>query len=525
MSLICKILKSHTVLSPTAIAIVTDHESISYMRLCEQVDELSGWITSENCTTLAYQLDNGGFWAALDLAGMSTSVNLVPIPSFFSESQVLHTLEDAKVDLFITDSQFQPPAKTVGDTAWLSIAPPSGATPSSVTGQATQVAISCYKRNMGPAGDSDTKITYTSGSTGSPKGVVLRKETIETVSASIVAGMSSIDIRKHLCLLPLATLLENIAGLYAPLIKGVTVQLPSLANVGLSGASLDIERFAQTINETQADSIIVVPQLLTAVVTLSQFGIIDSSSLKMIAVGGGRVSEHLLKSAAELALPVYQGYGLSECCSVLTLNLPGANKQGSVGKPLPHAQIRISEEGEIEANGHIFSGYLGEEQEANDWYQTGDLGHIDADGFVYVTGRIKNVFITSFGRNVNPEWVESALTQQPEISQALVYGENQSHNLALVWLRFPEADTDMSSVLAKTNAELPDYARVHSYIIVSGTPSAELTTANGRLRRDSALLQYHKIIDDHFITDSSSTDASSTSASIMEQPIYTTRYH
>jgi len=512
MSEIVNKIKSHSALTPAAIAIETEHEKISYQRLCELIESLSDWIRSERCTTLAYQLDNGWLWAALDLAGLSTSVNLVPIPGFFSPIQTAHTLEDAKVDLFVTDSGFIPTRETAQARSWASVDFPltsimfTTRPAKSEAGDSTP-SISCYKRDIAVADFTDTKITYTSGSTGSPKGVVLGKATVETVSASIVSAMSTIDISKHLCVLPLATLLENIAGLYAPLLKGVTVQIPSLDNVGLTGASLDIEKFTRTINEAQADSVIVVPQLLTAVVALTQFEILNSKSLKMIAVGGGRVSEHLLESAAASGLPVYQGYGLSECCSVLTLNLPADNKQGSVGKPLPHASLRINDGGEIEANGSIFSGYLGDPPMTNGWYKTGDLGHIDSDGFVYVTGRIKNLFITSFGRNVNPEWIESALTQQPEILQALVYGENQPHNLALVWLRFPEADTDMTRVLAKANAELPDYARVHSWIIVNGEPPADLATPNGRLKRDSALCHYQSMIEAHYTKNCSSPSA------------------
>ncbi|MFT5805062.1 MAG: long-subunit acyl-CoA synthetase (AMP-forming) [Candidatus Paceibacteria bacterium] len=267
---------------------------------------------------------------------------------------------------------------------------------------------------------------------------------------------------------------------------------------------------ASSANSSQANSIIIVPQLLTALVTLAEFGMLQTASLKMIAVGGGRVSDHLLTRANKLGLPVYQGYGRSECASVLTLNLPSANRPGSVGRALPHAELRINEGGEIEARGSNMLGYLDAdalvvdgdddvtEKIQEQWYATGDLGHIDADGFVYVTGRIKHVFITSLGRNVNPEWVESSLTQHPAIAQALVTGEGRDHNLALIWTRFAQTPEDIDQHVALANAELPDYARSHAHIVMDTALAPDLITPNGRLKRQLALAQFQHVINDHY---------------------------
>ena len=132
------------------------------------------------------------------------------------------------------------------------------------------------------------------------------------------------------------------------------------------------------------------------------------------------------------------------------------------------------------------------------WYATGDLGYIDAQGYVFVTGRRKNVFITSFGRNVNPEWVESALSQHPAISAALIYGEAKDHNLALIWCRFPTNKGALADIVADANAELPDYARAHQFLLMSEPIPSNLITANGRLKRIDALCHYQSVIDNHY---------------------------
>ena len=310
--------------------------------------------------------------------------------------------------------------------------------------------------------------------------------------------MENIEVNTHLCILPLATLLENIAGLYAPILRGISLYVGPSDETGLKGASLDIESFCNTINKVKPESIILVPQLLTALVTLREMDMVQTSQFQMIAVGGGRISEHLLATAEKLALPVCQGYGLSECCSVLTLNLPGASKEGSVGRALPHAELRISDAGEIEARGSNMQSYLGETEVQNDWYATGDLGHMDEDGFLFITGRKKNVFITSFGRNVNPEWVESSLTQQVAVSQALAYGESRDHNLALIWLRFPQNADELELIINKANKGLPDYAQVHAYIVMEEELAESMMTSNGRIKRGLVTKLYENKIESHF---------------------------
>jgi long-chain acyl-CoA synthetase len=213
----------------------------------------------------------------------------------------------------------------------------------------------------------------------------------------------------------------------------------------------------------------------------------------MVAVGGASVGEPLVLAARARGIPAHEGYGLSEGASVQTLNLPGADRPGSAGKPLPHARVRISASGEIEVAGSLFAGYLGDTAAPPEWWPTGDLGHIDADGFVHVRGRRKHVLITAFGRNVSPEWVETALRGEAAIAQAVVFGEAQPALSAVLWpTRADLPDTALEAAVAAANATLPDYAQVRQWVrgVAAFTAETGLATANGRPQR-AAIFDLH----------------------------------
>ena len=208
--------------------------------------------------------------------------------------------------------------------------------------------------------------------------------------------------------------------------------------------------------------------------------------LKMVAVGGAAVGTKLLTQARALGIPAYEGYGLSEGASVQTLNLPGADRPGSVGRALPHADLRVAADGEVELRDNMFLGYLGDPRPVPDWWPSGDMGHIDDAGFLYISGRKKNLLITGFGRNVAPEWVETALRGEPAIGQAVVYGEGMSALCAVLWpSRHDLDDAVLQAAVEAANAGLPDYARVGLWLRARAdfSPETGLATTNGRPQR------------------------------------------
>jgi long-subunit acyl-CoA synthetase (AMP-forming) len=156
---------------------------------------------------------------------------------------------------------------------------------------------------------------------------------------------------------------------------------------------------------------------------------------------------------------------------------------------LPHCQVRVARNGEIEVAGSSFLGYVGEHGlPRGSWLATGDIGSIDADGYLHLQGRSRNVLITAFGRNVSPEWVETVLREEAAILHAAVLGDGEPQLRAVLWPMDPRADDAvLERAVAAANAALPDYARVGHWVRARAPVSAEsgLATPNGRPRRDA----------------------------------------
>ncbi|GAB3393612.1 acyl-CoA synthetase family protein [Azotobacter armeniacus] len=451
---------------------------LNYRQLLDEAGERAGHLRRIGVRRLSLELDNGIEWVLWDLAALRAGVVCIPLPGFFSVDQQRHVLDNAGVDTLI--------AADLSRHALLGFLPLAEQLAQRRPQQVAEL----------PAGT--VKITYTSGTTGQPKGVCLDADLQLRVAASLwqVCGPSGIE--RHLCVLPLAVLLESVAGLYALLLGGALVELAALAQVGLEGASrFDLPRFLGALQRSRPNSLILLPQQLLAWVTALESGQPLPDSLRFVAVGGGRVAPQLLERAEALGLPVFEGYGLSECASVVCLNTPGQRRIGSVGRPLAHLAVRLAEDGEVEVRGARMLGYLGEPAPAGDWLGTGDLGHFEGD-FLILHGRKKHQFVTAFGRNVNPEWVEAELMQQLPIAQAWLHGEAQVANVAVLQPRSAEiTDEALAQAVARVNAGLPDYARVHHWLRAEqpfGVANG-LATANGRLRRGALLQRYRAAIE------------------------------
>lgn len=457
---------------PDAEAIICPNYVLSYFDLVERVSHVANELARFGCERLAIFAGNDLDWLLVDLAAASLDIPVVPVPLFFSEQQRAHLLSSSGVDGIYC-----------------------GAGLLRIKGEAlnSELLPGHYRRLPRATAvkhNNFSKVTYTSGSTGTPKGACLSGDTLLTIVSSLAIALKPEGLGRHLCLLPFATLLENVAGIYLPLWMGRSLVIDETERLGLlSNHAFDPQRFCDAVARYGVESVILLPQMLKLIIETGDLSAL--TSLKFIAVGGGKVAPELLGKAIALDLPVYEGYGLTECGSCVALNTPAAARVGSVGKPLRHANVRISNSGEVMVTGAAMSGYL-DQQSGTTEIATGDSGFIDDDGYLYITGRIKNTIISSFGRNISPEWVESAFLAHPAVNQLAVFGEGEPSLSAVIVADEGTSDAQLMLIIKSINQSLPDYAQITRWHRSSEpfTSVAGTLTTNGKLRRAEIAKQF-----------------------------------
>ncbi|QTL37656.1 AMP-binding protein [Pseudoalteromonas viridis] len=439
----------------------------------QQCDALAALVSELDGACIAFQMDNSPAWIAVDLVLSECNKVALPLPLFFTPAQCEHALSESGASWLFNDTELR------NDTPFRTIT-------------VCECTLYVYRINSKAthyfAGT--RKITFTSGSTGLPKGVCLSQTSMMQVARSLGQRLS-LEKPRHLCLLPLAVLLENVAGVYAPLLSDGQIIVPSLKSLGYLGSQLQApDKLLACISQFEPNTLILVPELLQLLVHACSQGWQAPKSLRFIAVGGARVDSHLLAQAITFGLPVFQGYGLSEAGSVVALNNVGGQLTG-VGEVLPHLEYKI-EQGQLFLKGPLFLGYLnGPEHSPQSWLATEDLASQDGRVLV-INGRLKNQLILSSGRNVSPEWPESMLLAQPGVLQVVVFGDARAHLVALIYAASQLSDNQLSQLIIQTNDQLPDYARVASWHRLTQPLSAEaeLMTSNGRPRRDAIARHY-----------------------------------
>ena len=465
MTSILQALANHATKTPNKVAFMgsryasTLPAKLTYAELQQKVQDAAAQLSALSPNCIALKAENCLDWVIADLAALSANIPCVPIPTFFSDAQIKHTLAQTHADLLIGD--------------W-------HASQGEAVGTLQQLPMRHRLQSPSLALLPNTiKITFTSGSTGQPKGVCLSQANLDAVSASLSAAID-VHCQQHLALLPLSTLLENITAVYVPLLVGATSLVFKGQQVGLTGSSqFDGTTFANALATYQPHSLVLTPALLMALIALASSNPTLVKSLQFVAVGGARVATQLMQQAHHLGIPAYEGYGLSECASVVCLNTPANNQLGSCGQALQHVQIKTSADGQVMVQGNLALGYLGQAFDG-DWLSTGDIGRIDELGFLTISGRKKNQIISSFGRNICPEWVESEAQIFLPARTFVVVGEGQAQLTALVDC----ADEVLEKIvpeLHKLNSKLPDYARIGNLITVSNLRTIpDLFTSNGR---------------------------------------------
>ncbi len=442
-------------------------------------------------------------WAVADTAALTAAAVSVPIYPSLTRPEVKSLLErsGARI-LFVSDAEqvekclplldqveglellvvFEPEALGGVDH-------PRAVSLEAFASEAGQTDPGVLDERLGlPNEDDLATLLFTSGTTGEPKGVML---THRNLMANIEASLQEFDIGPadiHLAHLPLAHILERMAGYYLMMYCGATIAYAE-----------SIQTVADNFGEVRPTVAVSVPRIFEKVYAGIQskaaaapapvraltfwalhvareagermarkeplpgglklkYALADrlvfskvrarlGGRIRFFISGGAPLSPELAKAFFGMGVRIYEGYGLTETSPVIAVNTPKHMKIGTVGRPLPNVEVKIAGDGEILVKGpSVFPGYYQDEEATREaftpdgFFMTGDIGEIDEEGYLRITDRKKDLIVTAGGKNVAPQKVENALKMSKYISEAMLYGDRRKFITALIvpdfeWLK------------------------------------------------------------------------------------------
>ena len=444
-------LKHHAQLRPTVAALSDSNTTLTYQDFAGRVAAQAQAFASL-ADVVGLYASNSVDWVIADLALALAGKTMVPLPTFFAPGQLAHVVRDAGVGHVLCSKDMTAAAQSLGL--------PFTLIDDSIASAPLPTDLSAAERA--------TRIIYTSGTTGAPKGVRIGARQIAASARGLLHASGAVEDDHYLSVLPFSLLLEQIAAICVPLLAGS----PVTVNATAAGAAMQgdprplIEAFV-TVRPTAS---VLVPGLLGAWVQgLSTVHMKAPDTLRFVAVGGAPVPQTVADAAWSLGIPAHEGYGLSECCSVVSVNRPGARIANSAGQVLEGLRVTI-EDGEIVVHGDtVMDGYLGADNLNEQTWRTGDLGEITADGALRVLGRKDRLIVTPGGRNINPEWIETLALGTPGVMGArlaLVDG----NNLVLDITPAPNALQNLEETVRAALVSAPEYAQPDR-ISIQGTGS------------------------------------------------------
>jgi long-chain acyl-CoA synthetase len=218
--------------------------------------------------------------------------------------------------------------------------------------------------------------------------------------------------------------------------------------------------------------------------------------------GGAPLAKEVIEFFHSLDILILEGYGLTECTTAATVNRPSHFRFGTVGPALPGVELRIADDGEVLIKTDtIFAGYYKDEQATlevlpgDGWLRSGDVGHLDEDGFLTITDRKKDILVTAGGKNVAPQNLENALKTHPLVSQALVVGDRRPYVAALITVAEgttpDEARPEIERVVEDVNRELSRFEQIKRYAILPRDFSADEGEVTPTLKLKRRVCQEH----------------------------------
>jgi len=467
---------------------------LSWKDLARHVKNLAYYLTSQSFKKgerVALLSENRPQWPIADLAILSAGGTNVPLYFTSTSSQIEHIIRDsgARKMLISTYEQLEKvinsPCINYLDEIILfdkteHTLPKKVTSLSEILSNRKEENYSFIDEKIKEIkADDMASILYTSGTTGPPKGVVLSHNNFifNANAAAEVINVTAHDLL--LSFLPLSHAFERTAGYYVPLFTGASIayaesidkiaanmlevkptiilgvprfyektyaaieeKISSLSPLkkGIFEWSLNVGR-SYSEKKNKGDQLSLVLKLKNSLADRLVFKALQEGlggRMRFFVSGGAPLSKELTAFFEAAGIIILEGYGLTETSPVITCNRIKSRKKGSVGQALPGVEIKIEADGEIITRGpHVMQGYFNNPEKTDEvikggWFYTGDIGEIDNDGFLTITDRKKDIIVTSGGKNVAPQSIETRLVSHPLINQVMVYGDRKKYITALI---------------------------------------------------------------------------------------------
>lgn len=384
-------------------------------------------------------MSNSPEWVVADLAIMLSGMTEVPIPLAFSAAQAANLL--ANTDICIVDA-----AGASKLTSWSTLDNADSFCkviqihlPTLLT---TAGSLTNYQDlTLTAQQDYICKIIHTSGTTGNPKGVRIRANGLDEMVTALQRKFIPGTYTRYLSILPLSVLIEQVTAIYMTMMDGGTLvflplDVPPLGTAGVTPKVLlpYLRQAAPSAMSNMPPSVVeAIYSYCKAYNHLAKEQLLEQlfgvSKPPFLTCGGASTSPTTLQQLADIGITVYEGYGLSENSSVVAINTPSQIKFGTVGRPLDHVQVKLSEDGELLVSStSLFGGYTTTDPsscyfDSEGWLKTGDIADIDVEGFIRIYGRKKNIIVTANGQNISLEWVESKYKTLDFVEEVVIFGD------------------------------------------------------------------------------------------------------
>jgi long-chain acyl-CoA synthetase len=432
---------------------------------------------------VALLMENRPEWAVTDYAVLAIGAVTVPLYCSYRPQDMAYVINDAGARVVVCSggTLLQHLLKALGDCPQVEavyVLEPQEAHPqvrAFAELEAQGIEVAAVEARMAAIDRASlATIVYTSGTTAAPKGVMLSHGNLLAV---VEAACDVIDFQTDdmmLSFLPLAHSLERLAGHFLVYSAGLSVafaERPDTVAKNLAEARptllISVPRMFEVVRSRILGQVAKQPawqrRLFETYVSLGQvtyrqqatlFGRLAHATLdrlvgrkirqrfggrlRLMVSGGAPLSTEVNEFFEAIGIPILQGYGLTESAPLISVNPPEDRRTGSVGRPVTGVEVRLGDDGEILARGaNVMLGYwqLPEataEAVIDGWLHTGDIGEIDADGYLRITDRKKDIIVTSGGENIAPQRIETLLIADPMIDQVVVFGDRRPYLVAIV---------------------------------------------------------------------------------------------